>query len=75
MPIPREVSREVVEEILRETKLKPAVIKGTSIIRFVKKKSDKFEYITVDQLYKIINEKNLVIKASGSYLMVFKKES
>jgi hypothetical protein len=74
MPIPREVSRKEVEEILKETKLKPAVIKGTSVIRFVKKPSEKFEYITTDQLYKIVNEKNLQIKASGTYLMVFNKE-
>lgn len=74
MPIPRDVSRKEVEEILKETKVSPAVIKGTSIIRFVKKPSDKYEYITVDQLYKILQEQNLAIKASGTYLMVFKKQ-
>ncbi len=74
MPIPRDVSRKEVEEILKETKVRPAVIKGTSIIRFVKKPSDKYEYITVDQLYKILQEQNLAIKASGTYLMVFKKQ-
>lgn len=74
MPEPKDVNRREVEQIMSEQKLKPAVIKGTTIIRFVKKPSPKYDYINIDQMYKILDEQHLGIRASGSYLMVYKKD-
>jgi len=70
----KDLSRSEVETILREQKIKPAVIKGTTIIRFTKKPSDKYDFITVDQMYQIIEKQNLGIRGSGTYLMVYKKD-
>ncbi|MEM3290722.1 MAG: hypothetical protein QW046_04320 [Candidatus Micrarchaeaceae archaeon] len=71
---PREVSRKEVENILKEQKLRPALIKNSTIIRFVKKPSDKYDFITVDQLYQVLEKQNLGIRASGSYLMIYSKD-
>ena len=73
MPALKEANREEVEAIFKEQKIKPAVIKGTTIVRFATKPSDKYDFINVDQLYQLLEKNNLSIWASGSYLLVRKK--
>jgi len=62
------------EAITKRTGVKPAIIKNTTILRFVKKDDPRYQIITWNDAFKIINKLNLKLVAYGDYLKVFKNK-
>lgn len=60
------------ESITKRTGVKPAIIKNTTILRFVKKEDPRYQVISWNDAFKIINRLNLKLVAFGDYLKVFK---
>ncbi len=60
------------ESITKKTGVKPAIIKNTTILRFVKKDDPRYQIISWNDAFKIINKLNLKLVAFGDYLKVFK---
>lgn len=66
------ITIEKAKEIAKDTGVKLAVVKGTDVIRFMKKKSDNLEEIDWNRFEDLLKKHNLAIYASGTWMKIMK---
>ncbi len=62
----RRLTPEEAREVAREHGLIPARVRGTRVVQLVKRMSDKFEPISWEEFFAILEEKELAVYVSKS---------
>ncbi len=65
------LTRERVIEFAEKYSLKPIVIKGSDVVQLAKKESDRYQPISWDEFFDILEKKNLAVYISkGGYMRI-----
>jgi hypothetical protein len=67
-----QISIDKAKDIAKKNGLKPAKVKGTDIVRFMKNPRDTLEEITWEEMEKTLNKNKLAIYASGTWMKIMK---
>jgi hypothetical protein len=70
----QEISVDKAKEIANKTGLKPAKVKGTEIVRFMKNPRATLQEIDWDEFESIMKKNKLVIYASGTWMKIMKSK-
>ena len=60
------------KEIANKTMVKPAVVKGTDVLRFMKNKSDNLEEIDWETFEANLKKHKLAVYASGTWMKIMR---
>ncbi len=68
----KKISVSEAKSIASRVGVKPAVVKGTDVLRFMKNKSDNLEEIGWDRFETTLKDHNLAVYASGDWMKIMK---
>jgi len=66
------ISVDDAKKIASKVGVKPAVVKGTSLLRFMKNKSPNLEEISWDKFEDILKKNKLAVYASGQWMKIMR---
>jgi hypothetical protein len=70
----QEISVDKAKDIAKKNGLKPAKVKGTDIVRFMKNPRDTLQEISWDEMEKTLKNNKLAIYASGTWMKIMKRK-
>ena len=70
----QEISVDKAKDIAKKNGLKPAKVKGTDIVRFMKNPRDTLQEINWDEMEKTLKANKLSIYASGTWMKIMKRK-
>lgn len=70
----QKITVEKAKELAKTAGVKPVVIKGTEILRFMKKESPNFQEISWEKFEEIVNKANLAVYANGTWMKILKEK-
>jgi hypothetical protein len=70
----QEISVDKAKEIAKKNGLKPAKVKGTSIVRFMKNPRETLQEIGWDELESTLKKNKLAVYASGTWMKIMKRK-
>lgn len=62
------------KKIASKVGVKPAVVKGTDLLRFMKNESENLKEITWDEFEKILKKNKLAVYASGEWMKIMREK-